>query len=231
MVTSDNKLAFDLYHGTSTLFLDSIIENGLGGVNPVKSWNLVELSEEVYHLSDKYLQASPVFKTRELSFKNMSEQAIHGNLNFQHGDPYLSASMYKAGCHAIKMRYGSEILTYTIDLINELLRLKGGFDSAGLYKRYPKLVDMLKTNPSPILIQARNIEVSILVSEDGNDPKLTLDRVKDIEALNTFSQVTNFRLTSPIQKDKLKFWLINVQEWNGSNPSFNLYEIIPESVA
>ena len=48
----DNKISVDLYHGTSTLFLDSIIENGLGGVNPVTEWNLIELCKEVYKLKN-----------------------------------------------------------------------------------------------------------------------------------------------------------------------------------
>ncbi len=228
MVTSENNLIFDLFHGTSTLFLDSIIQYGLGGVDPVANWKLVELSTEVYDLSEQYLQHTDLFQSKGSTFKKMSRQAIHGNFNYQHGDSYLTADEYNACRHASKMRYGSEILTYTIEFVNELLRFKDKFDYLDLFKRNPKLVDALKTNPSPILIQASNVSVSSLLSDNGMDPQSTLDRVKDPNSLKTFSQITNFRLISPIKFDKLKFWLVNVQSWDNSNPQYNLYQINPE---
>jgi hypothetical protein len=43
VVNSDDKLNFDLYHLTSTLFLDSIVQNGLGAINPVREWNILDL--------------------------------------------------------------------------------------------------------------------------------------------------------------------------------------------
>lgn len=53
LYSEDGTLNIHLYHGTSTLFLDSILKHGLAGVNPVKEWELVELCNEVYTI---YLQ-------------------------------------------------------------------------------------------------------------------------------------------------------------------------------
>ena len=55
-ITKDGKLTIPLFHGTTTIFLESIIENGLGGRNPIKDLNLFELANEVYTLSEKYLK-------------------------------------------------------------------------------------------------------------------------------------------------------------------------------
>lgn len=49
----NGRLLIDLYPGTSTLFLDSIIGNGLGAVNPMKEWGILELAREVGYLSDQ----------------------------------------------------------------------------------------------------------------------------------------------------------------------------------
>lgn len=37
-----------LYHGTSSIFLPSILENGLGGINAVKEWGILELAREIF---------------------------------------------------------------------------------------------------------------------------------------------------------------------------------------
>src|ERR1044071_6013102 len=92
MINDENHLTIDLFHGTSTLFMDSIIQNGLGGINPVIEWKLLELSKEVYELSEQHLQETKLFKVSSTSFKKMTEQSNGGSFNFQHGDTYLSPS-------------------------------------------------------------------------------------------------------------------------------------------
>ena len=37
-----NELTVDLFHGTSTIFLNSIIRNGLGGINPVEDGQTIK---------------------------------------------------------------------------------------------------------------------------------------------------------------------------------------------
>ena len=68
-ITNNGKLMIPLFHGTSTIFLESIIENGLGGRNPIKDLNLFELANEVYTLSEKYLKDTELYKVSYGSFE------------------------------------------------------------------------------------------------------------------------------------------------------------------
>ncbi|MGB1019437.1 MAG: hypothetical protein ACPGVH_10195, partial [Chitinophagales bacterium] len=63
----NSKMDFKFYHGTSNIFLDSIKENGLGGLNPSIDFNLIEVLKylrskaETYLLKDKdYIQMQVV---------------------------------------------------------------------------------------------------------------------------------------------------------------------------
>ena len=51
-IIQNGRLSIPLYHGTPTLFVDSIANHGLGGMNPVKEWSLLELAKEVLLLSE-----------------------------------------------------------------------------------------------------------------------------------------------------------------------------------
>ena len=167
MINEENNLTVDLYHGTSTLFLDSIVSNGLGGINPVKDWNLLELSKEVYDLSVEHLQGTQLFQVSSLAFKLMTEQKNSGSFNFQHGDTYLSASKITAANYAISKRYGSEILTYTIDFLKELLTLNIPYVKQELYRKYSGVFELIEANPFPLLIQLSNVNTSSLLNEHG----------------------------------------------------------------
>lgn len=235
MINSKNQLTIDLYHGTSTLFLDSIIQNGLGGVNPVTEWKLLELSKEVYSLSEQYLKETQLFKMSSFSFKKMTEQSNGGTFNFQHGDTYLSPSQNTAVRYAIGKEFGSELLTYTIDFLKELLKLEIQYVKYDLSKNYPKIFGLIEARPSPLLIHVKNVPISLLLSEHGDDPKHNLDEMQELmnegkELFETVLQQTNFRLTIPIETSDLRFWLINVQKWNYYLPQYNLYEINTNSI-
>ena len=53
----NGRLLIDLYHGTSTLFLDSIIANGFGAVNPINgefwNWSYLGLANALHIKPDK----------------------------------------------------------------------------------------------------------------------------------------------------------------------------------
>jgi hypothetical protein len=138
MIDAENRLTIDLYHWTSSLFLDTIVQNGLGAINPVMEWNLLELSKEVYKLSEEFLKETTYFMISSDSFKRMAEQKPSTGFNFQHGDTYLSASRYTAANYAINKRYGSEILTYTIDFLQQLLKLDIPYVIQNYLRNIPK---------------------------------------------------------------------------------------------
>ena len=139
IINTDNQLNIDLYHGTSTLFLDSIVENGLGGINPIAEWKILDLCKEVYGLSEQHLTETELFQKSAYSLKLMAEQTNNGGFNYQHGDCYLSPSMQTAARYAIDMEYGSEILSYTMMFLKELINRDIQGVKSDLYRKYPKL--------------------------------------------------------------------------------------------
>jgi len=230
IINSDNQLTVDLFHGTSTLFLDSIIKNGLGGMNPLSEWKILDLCKEVYELSREHLQETDLFRLSSYSFQNMAEQSNTGTFNFQHGDSYLSPSKYTAARYAINKEYGSELLTYTIDFLKELLNKDIPYVKKDLFRKYPKIFGLIKARPSPLLIQVKNVNVSFLLSEHGKDPKYNIERMEEEmnsndDLFDAVMQQTNFRLKTSILANDLRFYLINVQKWNSFKSQYNLYEI------
>ena len=228
-IIQNGRLSIPLYHGTSTVFLHGISQHGLGGRNPVKDWNLLCLAAEVLPLSKEHLQDAPLYKARSETFEKMTRQEIRG-WNWQHGDTYLSPAKSTAIRYAIDKRFGSELLTYTVDFLEELYRREVPGIKDDLFRRYPDIFDIMEACPSPILIQANNIPIKSLQSEYGSNPDSNFKHMNDV-LLNADNnkelllQQTNFRLTGPVSTENLRFWLINVLQWNHWKPTYMLYEL------
>src|SRR5690349_20133729 len=90
-----DKMPIPLYHGTSSLFLGSILRAGLGGVNPISQWKVLEFAQEIYPLVEKHLSTQDDFMVKAQTFKFMVEQTSAA-WNFQHGDTYLSPALSTA---------------------------------------------------------------------------------------------------------------------------------------
>ena len=224
------ELNIDLYHGTSTLFLDSIVENGLGGINPVRDWNLLELAKEVFEQSKLYLEETEIFQKSCWSFENMVNQKVYENSNWQHGDTYLSPSIQTAVNYAIDKEYGSELFTYTLLFLKELTDRKIQYVIRDLYQRFPKMFQLINARPAPVLISASRISLTGLLNEHGEIPienfirleKSFVERPDDYQKRNGQN---NFRLSGPIPVQQLKFYIVNITQWNIHQPVYNLYEI------
>lgn len=223
------KLPIPLYHGTSTLFLQSIIRSGLGGANPIADWSVLEFARVIYPLVEKHLSAHEDFMLKAQTFKFMVEQKSAG-MNFQHGETYLSPSLSTAVRYAANKRLGSEFLTYTLDFLSELIRLKVAGVSDKLYRAYPQIFEKLDISPAPLLIQAENVDPAALAAENGGDATLTLKHVLETvrslpEECDFLLQQSNFRLCQPILVGQLKIWLVDIVRWDPFAPKYCLYSL------
>src|SRR5262245_62044800 len=132
------QLQIPLFHGTSTLFLDSIIDSGLGGINPVTEWKILELAKAIYPLVKEHIAHENDWMCKASSFGSMVEQKSAA-MNFQHGDTYLTPAFRTAVRYAVDKRFGSELLSYTLDFLDELLRRKIPGVANDLYQQYRQL--------------------------------------------------------------------------------------------
>jgi hypothetical protein len=224
-----SPLPFSLYHGTSTVFLKSILENGLGGKNPVSDWKMLELANKVFELSTRHLDDYISFKNRRNSFENMIYQRNEG-MNWQHGETYLSSSIHKATSYATSNWMGSELLTHIADFLKELIKRNIPDVTHGLYREYPDVFKLLETSPSALLIEIPGLTPSDIKSENGGEPLENLDfLIKNKDLLSQVQLFKNFRLTSKIPAKGLKIYMVNVLEWLpgpfGGNIEADFYRI------
>ena len=234
-IVENGVLAIPLYHGTSSLFLDSICKHGLGAKNPIEDWKILELARDILPLCEAHLQDFETYQVRSLSFRNMVEQKITaGGFNFQHGDTYLSPSRQTAVNYAAHNRCGSELITHTIDLLKELGRRNIPDFKTKLFKKHPEGFRLLDIDPAPILIEANCIPTASLKSEHGDDGTKNLERLQEYaqmepEVGDALKQQLNFRLSSPISSKDLKIWFVNViQQKAWGFPDYSLYRLQPE---
>jgi hypothetical protein len=225
----EDVLGIPLYHGTSSLFLNSIVRFGLGGRNLIAEWNVLEFAKIIYPLVEEHFWCRDDLKVKVQSFKWMMKQKSAA-MNFQHGDTYLSPSVLTAIRYAANNRYGSELLTYTLDFLDELIRLKVDGVSDKLYRAYPHLFEKLDVSPAPLLIQVDGIVPTALAAENGADAAPVLKRVYDTiqsspRLRDVLLQQTNFRLRTPVLVTGLKVSFINVASWNPFEPEYSLHSL------
>lgn len=180
LIDEDGVLTFPLYHGTSSLFLPSIMEHGIGGRNIIEEYNVLEFARELY----KKLKTSKGHTLSEgvvAEFENMCKQRITGgNFNFRHGGVYLSVSVGQAAKYA-NCKYGSELISYVMEFY-ENLNLQS--DTA-INRKYGDLLQFLgrgKDSAFKILIEVNGINIESLQTETmGNARDFLEGREKDLQ--------------------------------------------------
>lgn len=208
-------LSVPLYHGTSTLFLSGILEHGLGGDSPIARWRVLEFAQGLWPLVETHLAEEEDWMLQAQSFGWMCEQRS-SHFNFQHGHAYLSPAEQTAVRYAVDKRYGSELLSYTLEFLGELVRRKIIARASDLTAEYSELFNLLGYSFAPILIEVANVALQNLLDEGGNSPRRNLEQMTqtlatcDADLAQCVLQQTNFRLVKPAPLADLSFWLLDL---------------------
>lgn len=209
-----DNLPVPLYHGTSSLFLSRIIEQGLGGDNPISKWRVLECAKRLWPLIQKNFANEDDWMLQVQSFGWMCEQRS-SNFNFQHGQTYLSPAEATAIRYATDKRYGSELLTYTLEFLAELIRRSALERSREFTEEFSQITSLLGRSFAPILIEVANVPAGSLLDEGGNSPSRNIELMKDTLATHDpqiaqlLLQQTNFRLAEPVLLAHTSFWLLD----------------------
>lgn len=216
---------FKYYHGTSDIFLESIRQHGLGGINPNFDFKNLEVLKFLYEKAEEELVGIPKYETWRKSIKAMVYQTDlelhHDNgtiekLNYRHDGMYISLSRQRAAIYACLNKFGSEVLESCLMMIG-LLR------ESGVDVSIPADIDLfgveryIHANPKPIIVEIFDIADHDLEKEDGKTAPEALNFIRETLPCLTekeqfeFLQFCNFKALKPVLPQNLKFYEVEYE--------------------
>ncbi|PIQ49769.1 MAG: hypothetical protein COW03_03355 [Cytophagales bacterium CG12_big_fil_rev_8_21_14_0_65_40_12] len=230
---------FKYFHGTSTIFLDSIKKHGLGTINPNIELRNLDVLKFLFELCETHIPHNLKHQELKDSSWAMVHQGIHElvdekgnslNLYYRHDGIYVSLSRIRAATYSVLNKYGSEILERCIQLY-ELLQ------NEGIEVNIPSEIDLfnfrqyIDIETKPIMIEVRDVPDEDLEKEDGKTAKEALDFLRrEIPNMSQkqefeFLQYCNFKLLKPIPVEQLRFYEIEYEGQPGENFEIALCKI------
>lgn len=203
-IIENGRFVIPLYHGTSSLFLDSISQYGLGAVNVVEKHNVVPFLREAYDLADEVLEGDEYWESEGSLIHQMALQS-NENFNFQHGHAYLTAFYTNASSYVKRNRLGSEIISQAEKLYSKL------------YPRFAEcpgvesdsLISLFGKEANPVVLEIRDVSVGEVEGERGDDPDIVIQKLDALhEAGFDFAEMEigslGLRLVRPVSSDRIE---------------------------
>jgi hypothetical protein len=214
-LVADGRLTVPLFHGTSTLFYESILETGLGGRNMVEDLGLRAVVRSLLELCETELEPDPKWLSdKGAALKIATEPAIH-NLgrttlfSFRYGGTYVSPSRATAVRYALLYDCGSEALSYTLRLLERLSQRRPALAAREEFSRINLLA---RKQREPLLVKATDVEVASLRAEQGGSCPAILERIESASAepdiYDIMVKQENFELLHSIPPANLQFYKI-----------------------
>lgn len=211
---------FKFYHGTSTIFLDSIRKTGLGAINPNLDLKNLEVLTFLYKLVKLKNVQDPELLIWDDSIRATIAQTdliVNGQpLNYRHDGIYVALSKHRAAMYGCLNKYGSEVLEKCIVLLEILNR-------NGVKVVIPSEIDLfdvkayVSSNPKAVMVELLDIADEDLEKEDGKTALEALDFLrKAIPTLSEkqkfeFLQFCNFKILKTVPPEKLRFYEIDFE--------------------
>lgn len=210
----DGKLTVPLFHGTSTLFRDSILETGLGGRNMVEELGLRTTASRLLELHSEAPQPDPMQfldddVLRKIATDPSTQNPVgHSGLNFRYGGTYVTPSRQAAARYALLNNCGSEALAC---ILRQLDRLSSRIPGIHSRAEFSRIVAFAAQPRSPLLVEARDVPVALLRAEQGGSCRPFLEYIESVLGdpnYDTMIQQTNFELLGPILAFQLRLYKI-----------------------
>jgi hypothetical protein len=227
-LVKDGVLTIPLFHGTSSLFADSILQNGLGARNPIQELRVISFLQRLCDTCESIIPTDP----RWLKMKWLVEQMIgQENTLFRHGLAFLSPSRITAVRYAASNPFGSEAIS-TCATLYQLLAESGRECVLHSEPSTFPIVELLRKPASPVLVEASDVRVSELQGERGQSAQEVVDTMEelasslDMKFFQLVSQQSNFSLTRPIKASRLRLYDIKVTNYDPAFPEYHLAPVM-----
>jgi hypothetical protein len=222
------------YHGTSSIFLNSIIKFGLGGINPNIKYKNLELLKYLSKESERKISNKPEYlnvrnailgmanqKSVELEISN-GEKFI---ANYEHSRIYVGMTLERALIYACDNKFGSEILEHCILLFKLLKKNDSNFHLPPELNLF-NIEKYIDKEFKPILIEIDGINSEELETEFGKNGteyiinlKKILPNLSKTESIRKLAY-SNFRLLKPIGIKRMKIYEVDFEGKVGT-PQFD----------
>ena len=228
------------YHGTSSIFLESIIEFGLGGINPNIKFKNLELLK---YLSEKCEEKIPsnedYLKIRIGSLGIANQKPVIYNLNggktfkanYEHHNIYVSLAKERALFYACDNEYGSEVLECCVKMFQLLLKDDINFALPPELNLF-HIDKYIGKKHKAILIEIDGIKLTELETEFGESAvKYFSELIKDFKTMNQSESdqklgQANFRLKKTVKRSQMKIYEItSFDKINANNLEYTALEI------
>ena len=224
-MTDNERMPVPLYHGTSMLFFPSIRTYGLGAKDPNVAFRSREMLYELASARAWNWYEDPHLMTiRSIVDQNVTS----GGFNFRHGSTYLSPLKTTAVGYALNNRFGSELLSTTFCMF-EKLKAHDLYRAHEIIEKYPELLELHEMPHQPLLVEAFDIPIRSLRSEDGGDPTHTLSMLRENanDPHELMWQQLNFELTAPHPPINVKYYCIECRDADPIFPKWSLKIVEP----
>jgi hypothetical protein len=224
-----DRLAFPLYHGTSSLFVDSILKNGLGGRNPIQELGVVPFLKSLHEICQHLLHNDPEW----LSKKSVIEKMMNQEPKFRHGCGFLSFSKLTAVRYAASNPFGSEIISNAARLYELVIKREPRYLSELQLTKYP-IIALVNKSPYPVLVEVSRVHISNLQGEQGESAQQVIGTLAQLLSklptepfevlIEVLGQQSNFQLVKPVDARWLQMYKIRVTKYD---PIFPKYDLMP----
>jgi hypothetical protein len=224
-------LAIPLFHGTSSLFADSILERGLGARNPIEELRVLPFLHAGFEICEQVCADQEDWQVERVSVEKMVRQGVTpSGFNFRHGHCYLTAVRLTAVRHALNNAWGSEAVTTASRLYGRVRKDARG--RLGELACFQPLLKLLGQERRPILVSVEDVEISALEGESGRSTTETIAYLQECgehhrDEFAILTQQANFRLTAPVPAAKLKVFEIEVKRADQVFPDYQTRQVWP----
>jgi len=226
VLVKNGKLIIPLFHGTSSLFVESITKYGLGTRNPLEDLEILPFIKRLFSLAEELIPSDEWWCANKWVVKRMMDQDPH----FRHGYPFLSPSRLTAVRYAINNPFGSEIISCGIKLYQTICKHHPKISFPVMIERSPVLQFIHRIH-APVLAEISQVDLSYLKGEKGENSKqlmknlISIHSTIDDECFKNFCQQTNFQLIKPLKSSVTKLYKIYLTENHPIFPKYYLKQI------
>lgn len=191
---NDGKLAFSLYHSTSSIFLDSIRKNGFGGINIIQEYNVLESFRKLVD----YAKNNILGHGDILIYNKILKQSNNNGFDFTHGLGHLTLSRKSALNYSYGNKWGSEAINLTLGLFHKLY--EKGYVVEDLLSS--ELNRIRLTNCYPIMLEFSELETDYLQNEDIESANKILKKFSEEFEEVALESTNYFKIARPIPIEK-----------------------------